>query len=90
MKNDWKSELLIMCDVFDTREGAYLNEKDVLFFIEKLLTQQKEEDAQIAEGQKKTQNEIALYVLRDESGTLLGKNWYNQACDDIAKAIRAK
>lgn len=39
MTDEWKDSLLRYCDVFDTKDGSYLNEHNVINFIEKLLHQ---------------------------------------------------
>ena len=39
MTDEWKDSLLRYCDVFDTKDGSYLNEHNVINFIEELLHQ---------------------------------------------------
>lgn len=96
MKNNWKSEFdKIFVPIQQNGEDRWLrngiNKINIYEFIEKLLTQQKEEDAQIAEGKKiNMDRRDHIYKYKID----INQRWYdkgqNDTCDNIAKAIRGK
>ena len=87
---DLSSASLEELEKIDGGKGEYSFD-DMVLFVEKLLTQEKEEDAKIAEEEKiNMDRRDRIYKYQIDPN----QRWYdkgqNDACDNIAKAIRGK
>lgn len=88
MTDEWKDSLLRYCDVFDTKDGSYLNEHNVINFIEELLHQA------TSKAREEVVNTILEkhfhYITRDNLWSFRGNQYHEPyLADEIAKDIQS-